>query len=262
MLEHPVLEHLHALIGPVPLSALGLAVAAVLVAGFVRGFVGFGAALITVMVLSALLGPIVAVPVANLTGIPATVQLLPDAIRHADRKFVLPLGITTFAAAPFGTWVLVSLDPALMRIAISVFVLLVVLMLYQGWRLAKAPGMPILVGSGVAAGLVQGSAGVGGPAAVIVALSYPGTPVQQRANVIGCMAALNLCGLPALWLHGLLPWNVVMLSLVLFPFYSGGIWLGARYFNAQGQQYFRSAALLALAVTGVVTLVLAVRALY
>ncbi len=253
------MDGLEALIGPVSAPALVVVAGAVLAAGFVRGFVGFGASLTIVMVLSVVFGPLVAVPIANLTGLPSTVQLLPTAVRHAERRFVVLFGLATFVAAPFGTWVLVSLGPAVMKIAISLFVLAVVAMLYQGWRLTAPPGLPMLLGTGAASGLVQGAAGVGGPPAVAIALSRPGTPERQRANVIGTVTALSLCGLPALWHHGLLTRDVVLLSIALMPFYFAGSWLGARFFSDRGREHFRPAALIVLAAVGAITLGLAVR---
>ena len=65
-----------------------------LVAGFVRGFVGFGSALIIIMILSAIFGLLFAVPFATLTGIPSAVQLLPTAYRHSEKAFVLPFGVS------------------------------------------------------------------------------------------------------------------------------------------------------------------------
>ena len=114
-------EFLQALLGPVSSTGLAIVAGTVLLAGFIRGFVGFGAALIIVMVLSAVFGPVIAVPAANLSGLPATLQLLPAAVRGSERGFVLPFGLASFAAAPFGVMVLITLDPAIMRMAISVF---------------------------------------------------------------------------------------------------------------------------------------------
>ncbi|MEQ9122384.1 MAG: sulfite exporter TauE/SafE family protein, partial [Alphaproteobacteria bacterium] len=51
--------------------------AAVFLAGFMRGFVGFGAALVVVPVLSVVFSPSVAVPIAFLSGLPSVLQLLP-----------------------------------------------------------------------------------------------------------------------------------------------------------------------------------------
>ncbi len=254
----PVVAELEALLGPVSVLELALVAATLLIAGFLRGFVGFGGALIVIMVVSAVFGPLIAVPIAVLTGLPSTIQLLPVAVRHAERPFVIPFGLASFAAAPFGTWVLVSVEPAVMKMAISVAVLGMVLMLYRGWRFGS-DSLLVLLGAGTAAGLIQGSAGIGGPPVVAVVLSRPGTPEQQRANVIGAVTALALCSLPALWYHALFTRDVLLLGLVLFPLYASTTWLGSRYFSAGGKHHFRNAALALLAAVGVITLGLAIR---
>ena len=167
-----------------------------------RGFVGFGGALISILVVSLLIGPRAAVAIAAISGIPAMFQLLPAAIKHSERNFVLPFAIATLAAAPLGTLVLVSLDQALMKMAIAAFVLLMVAMLWRGWSLS-AGGTTGTVAAGAISGFIQGSAGIGGPPAVTVALSRPGTAQQQRANTIGAVSGLNLCAMGPLWYFGL-----------------------------------------------------------
>jgi len=254
-----MIDAFFALIGPVSTMELAVVAAAMLFAGFLRGFVGFGASLVIVLVLNVVLGPLAAVAIASLSGLPTTAQLLPAAIRHSERGFVLPFGITSFVAAPFGTWVLVSVEPAVMKIAIAIFVLAMVAMLQRGWRLGGPPGPGLLILAGIFAGLVQGSSGVGGPPAVALALSRPGTAERQRANVIGAVTALALCAIPALWYHGLFTKGVVVASLILVPIYLGATWAGARFFSHRGHQYFRNAALLSLAAIGVVTLSLSIR---
>ena len=111
---------------------------AVTIAGLLRGFVGFGAALISVPVFSLVLGPHAAIAINSVMGLPAVFQLLPEAIRRAERPFVLPICLATFVATPIGTWALVVTDPALMTVAISALVLLMVAMLASGWRLGGA----------------------------------------------------------------------------------------------------------------------------
>jgi uncharacterized membrane protein YfcA len=242
----------------VAVSSAGLlAIATVLIAGFLRGFVGFGSSLIIVMVLSVVVGPPAAVGVAGLSGIAPVAQLLPNAIRYSERSFVVPFGLFTFLAAPIGTWMLVAADPNFMKIVISLFVLVMVVMLYRDWRPrhARKPGFLMLAGA--VSGLIQGGSGVGGPPAVAIALSRDGTAQTQRANVIGATTALTLCGLPPLWYNGVFTWQVIVLSLVSVPFYMFGTWLGARAFGQHGSRYFRNAALLSLAVVGVLTLGLA-----
>ena len=245
------------LVAAQPVSVVTLVAGTMLLAGFIRGFVGFGASLIIVMVLSTVYGPAAAVPIATLSGLPAMVQLLPTAVRHAERGFVIPFGVASFVAAPIGTWFLIISEPALMKILISGFVLLMVAMLYKGWKLPPGAGLGVFTFAGVVSGLVQGSAGAGGPPAVAVALSRVGSTDQQRSNVIGAVAALSVCGIPALWINDLFTRDVLLISVMLFPLYFASTWVGARFFSGRGHQHFRAGALLILAVIGVVTLGLA-----
>jgi uncharacterized membrane protein YfcA len=240
----------------VPLDArLVVVLAAVTFAGLLRGFVGFGAALISVPVFSLVLGPHAAIAVNTVMGLPAVFQLLPEAIRGAERPVVLPICIATFLATPIGTWALVAADPALMTVAISVLVLVMVGILASGWRLRGRIGMGKLIAAGAAGGLVQGAAGVGGPPVVAVALSRPGEPSQQRANVLALMTAVALSSVLPLLHYGLFTRQTVVTGLLLIPFYSAATALGARYFALGGQRHYRQAALATLATIGVATLI-------
>ena len=232
---------------------------AVTIAGLLRGFVGFGAALIAVPVFSLVLGPHAAIAVNNVMGLPALFQLLPEAIRRAERPVVVPMCLATFVATPFGTWALVAADPALMTVAISALVLLMVAVLASGWRLRGRIGMGELIAAGIAGGLVQGVAGVGGPPVVAVALSRPGEASQQRANVLALMTAVSLSSILLLY-YGLFTQQTVVIGLVLIPFYSAATALGARYFALGGQRHYRRAALATLAAIGISTLIASLRA--
>ena len=74
----------------------------VLLAGVIRGFAGFGSALLTVPVLSMLYGPVQAVVIAVLLEVPTSLGLLPIAIRGADRKTVFPMLIMFVLFVPVG----------------------------------------------------------------------------------------------------------------------------------------------------------------
>jgi uncharacterized membrane protein YfcA len=238
---------------------LAVLLGAVALAGLMRGFVGFGAALITIPVFSLIIGPHAAIAVNNVMGLPAVIQLLPEAIRRAERPFVVPMCIATFLATPVGTWALVVTDPALMKIAISALVLGMVAMLASGWRLKGHIGMGKLMAAGVASGLAQGVGGVGGPPVVAVALSRPGDPVQQRGNVLGLMTAVSLSSFAPLVYYGLLTRQTVITGVVLIPLYGAATALGARYFAIGGQRHYRRAALLALAIIATATLFASLR---
>ena len=59
------------LVDPISAPELSIVVATMMLAGFMRGFVGFGSALIIIMIFSAIFGPVVAVAISCLIGLPA-----------------------------------------------------------------------------------------------------------------------------------------------------------------------------------------------
>lgn len=232
---------------------------AAFVGGFMRGFVGFGAALVTIPVLSLAYEPRLAVAAMTVVGIPTLLQLLPDAIRTSERPIVVPISLAILLSTPLGTWILVSVSPALMKIVISLLVVILVAMLMRGWRLEQQVGRPVLIAAGIAGGLVQGTAGIGGPPVVAVALSRPGTPSQQRGNVLALMTAISLSSLLPLLYFGLFTRQAIVTGLLLLPVYGGSILLGSRYFAVGGARHFRHAAMATLALIGIVTLVASIR---
>lgn len=235
-------------------------VAAVLIGGFMRGFVGFGGALVTVPVLSVVWGPQAAVAITSVMGIPSLFQLLPEAVRYSERPIVIPVATATFLTAPIGSWVLVSADPKLMTIVISGLVIAMVAMLAGGWTSKTEIQLPALIGAGAVGGLIQGAAGIGGPPVVAVALSRAGSPKQQRANVLAVMTAIASASLLPLWYFGVFTRQILIAGVLLFPLYVAATTFGSRYFSKGGHRHFRRAALTILAVIGVATLAASLRA--
>ena len=97
------MELIEVTLSTIPGMVFALCAVAVLIAGFMRGFVGFGAAMILIMTLSLILGPRAAVAISSLSGVVLVIQLLPDTIRTSEKPFVVPFGLASFIAAPFGT---------------------------------------------------------------------------------------------------------------------------------------------------------------
>ena len=237
---------------------LALVAAAAALGGFLRGFVGFGGALVSVPVLSLVFGPRMAVAVSSVMALPSVFQLLPDAIRHSEKPIVVPVGLATLVATPAGSWFLMAASPALMKIVISGLVVVMVGILATGWTFRRHIRMPALIAAGVLGGLVQGSAGIGGPPVVAIALSRPGGAAAQRGNVLAVMTAIALSSLPPLIYYGLYTREAVIIGIVLLPIYVIATLLGSRTFALGGHLHFRRAALATLAVVALATLAAAV----
>src|SRR5215475_7230402 len=107
------------------LSAPFLICAAVAcIAGMVRGFAGFGAAMLMTPVFSALHGPAVGVAICLLLEIVVALPLLPGVVRLVDWR---RNGVLTIS------------EPEPMRWVISAIVLVAVLLLASGWRYSGKP---------------------------------------------------------------------------------------------------------------------------
>ena len=121
---------------PVDVSNLGLAGCAIAIAlgGFLRGFLGFGAALLMVPILSSILTPAVGLVIMYLVEVPTVLYLMPPALKKGNVKIVLPMILALLVTIPIGFYFVVSLDPEIIRIVISVMVILMVALLASGWK--------------------------------------------------------------------------------------------------------------------------------
>ena len=84
-------------------------------AGIIRGFTGFGTALIFVPVAGIFLPPAQVVALITLTGVASMAALLPRAWGQAARGEVTILVVAALITVPAGIWLLGFLDPVAVR---------------------------------------------------------------------------------------------------------------------------------------------------
>lgn len=230
------------------------AAAAVLLAGIVRGFSGFGAAMIMVPVLAALYGPLRAVPMALLLEMAVSLPLLPAAVRLVDWRRIALLLLAACAAVPLGVWLLRTLDATAMRYAMSAIVLGAVALLATGWRYRGRLGVAPTVATGLLSGAMNGLAGMAGPPVVFFYLAGSAGAAVSRASFIVFFAAIDLFALLVLALAGAYAGTEMLLvALLAVVFVLGGL-LGARLFGRAGERFYRVVALVILAGIAVGTL--------
>jgi uncharacterized membrane protein YfcA len=236
-------------------TLLVMAVAAV-AAGIVRGFSGFGAGLIMVPVLALLLAPAVAVPIVVLLEAAAIAQLLPGALRLARWRSILPMGAAAAVTIPFGSGVLASLDPVVLRRAISVVVLGFAVLLWSGWRYRREPSSGAALAIGGLSGLLTGVAGIGGPPVILFYLSGPNPAPSTRASFICYFAITQLTALISFTGAGIMTRTVLWLGLIMAPAFLAAAYLGTRLFGRVNEAVFRRATLIFLALVAVAGLIL------
>ena len=228
---------------------LAVAAATVLAAGLIRGFSGFGSAMVNAPMLSLLWGPTIGVPVAALVEIVPAVQLTPRAIPDAQWRLVWLLGVPALILIPAGSWLLITLPNEVVRRAVAAVVLLLVAVLWSGWRYRGQRTTRLSAGVGAVSGLLSGTTGIGGPPVILYLMAGVDQPAVLRANMIGYFtivliglgvtyALLGLFGPAVLWRTGFL----------IVPFVVG-IFVGARLFPFASARTFRNIALTVLAVS-------------
>jgi uncharacterized membrane protein YfcA len=239
-----------------------LAFAAVVVAcaGFLRGFVGFGSAMVIVPVLALAYGPRAAVAMHAVMELPAILWLMPSVVRHAERVTVAPMILAMLVATPLGAAILKSVDAESMKIVISTVVLAMVVFLARDWSFPDRFGASATVCAGALGGLMQGATGLGGPPVVAALLARADGASTTRGNILAAMGATILIAFATFWVYGLLSRVVMVVGILAMPVYIVAIGLGSRYFHRGGGRYFRGAVLAVLAVIALASLVETLRA--
>jgi hypothetical protein len=235
--------------------AFWLAAAAVVLAGLVRGFAGFGSAMIMMPSLSALYQPTVAVPTGLLLEILLTVPFTATAAPMVDWRRLSVITVAATLAVPAGALALAVAPPLYLRWCISLAVLLFVAVLAAGWRYRGRPTLGATAAAGAASGLLNGSVGMAGPPVLLFLLAGPYEAAQVRATCIAYFGLIDAITLFALGVGGVVGGDALLLATALAPLYLAAAGIGARVFGRTGGQRYRPIALVILALVAFGSLV-------
>ncbi|QDO97173.1 sulfite exporter TauE/SafE family protein [Ferrovibrio terrae] len=212
-------------------------------AGLVRGFSGFGGAMVFMPIASLLYEPKLAAILLFIADDIAALAMLPAAVRRCIWREVLLLGIAAVIAVPFGVALLVVADADVMRWVICLVILLAVVLMALGWRYTGRLGLPATLGTGMLAGLSGGAAALPGPPVVLLWLGGQGNAATVRANLIVFFGFTATASGIAYWWSGLFTQTSLLMSLPLIPAYLLPLSLGSRLFARSSEQQFRRVAL-------------------
>lgn len=233
------------------LGAVPLAVAS----GFMRGVTGFGGAMVFTAPMALLAGPRQAVAVALMLEAFAASPMLPGALRAGRVRTILPTCAAACLTVPFGGYLLVALDPGLLRRVIAATVLVLAAMMLHGFRYGGTQRLPTSVALGAVSGALASATSVGAPPVILYLLSGPDPVAVTRANLTLFVMILSAAALAVLVYRGVLDGSAVSLAIVLAPCFFAGVWLGSRVFPHVDERRFRRYTLLFLIALSTVLLV-------
>jgi uncharacterized membrane protein YfcA len=234
---------------------IAYSIACVFGAAIVRGYSGFGFSLLSITALSLALPPAEIVPSIFMLEIAASLHLLPSIWRDVHWRSIGLLLLGYVVAAPIGVQLLARVPAAPMRIAISIFVVGVVSLLWRGFALKTMPGKVATVATGAASGLFNGAFGIGGPPVILFFFSSPAGASVGRASVIAYFLGTDFIGLLLFAQADLTTQATIWRFLAFLPPLLVGVWMGARIFKHADPEGFRRWVLRILAVLAVLTAV-------
>ena len=237
------------------LSFLVAALVAV-IAGMVRGFAGFGAAMLMTPVFSALYGPAAGVSLCLLLEIAVALPLLPRVVRYVDWRRIGVILAAAIVGAPLGNLVLTQIAPEPMRWLISAIVLAAVAMLASGWRYHGKPHIAATLTAGVSSGFLNGLSGMAGPPIVFYYLAGTETVTQVRANLTTYFVFVDLAALAVFGGRGLIGWPTLVEGAFLAPAVVLGGLLGERLFPLASEKFYRRLSLFLLVAVAIGCLIL------
>jgi uncharacterized membrane protein YfcA len=224
------------------------------VASVTRGFSGFGSALIFMPLAGTVVPPKTAAALLLIIDFVASMQLVPNAWKHAQRRNTSIMALGAFVGVPIGTWALARLDPIVTRWIIASLVLALLALLISGWRYHGKPHPVLTATVGGVSGLCSGLAQTGGPPVVAYWLGQPLASAVARANIVLFFAFSDSASMISYLASGLLTTDVARLGLIVGPIYFAGLFLGAQMFGVASETIFRRVCYSLIAIAGVLGL--------
>lgn len=223
----------------VDLPQLGFLIAIAVLAGVVRGFSGFGSALIYIPLAASVLPPVWVLITLTLMDMIGPLPNIPRALRDGHPRQVAAIGGVAALALLPGLWLLDRMDDGVFRWTVSALCLLTVILMASGWRWHGRMGPGVVLGSGALSGFLGGVSGLSGPPVVLTYMSTALPAAVIRANVLMYLVLWDGILMTTLAVQGRLSVAPLVLGAVLILPYLGANVIGARLFRPEREGIYR-----------------------
>lgn len=234
------------------------AAAVIFGASLMRGYSGFGFAMITVICLSSVFPPAQVTPVILCLDVVASLWLFYKVLKVVDWKGLKFLVTGAAISLPLGSFVLVHTPMDYMRIFISLAIILLCAGILRKPQSEKASSPVTTFGAGILSGFLTGVAAIGGPPVILFYYSSNRPVAVSRASMIAFFLIVDSLALISSFWYGLLNKQTLTLSAGLFIPLILGIWMGNSLFGKlSNEQRFRKQVLWLLMILATLSLVMA-----
>ncbi|MGI9310661.1 MAG: sulfite exporter TauE/SafE family protein [bacterium] len=228
-------------------------------AGFSRGFCGFGAAIIYIPLVSIAYDPVIAVVTLFLVDILPSLPIVYKSFRKFDYSLVVPMLLGAIIFSPMGVFILLTMDKQIMELIIGVLIFVLTVRLLTNYQPLFAASKKNSVIFGSISGIFGGAAGLYGPPAILYLLGASNNAKQTRRNIF-VFLTIESVFLGAYYLfYDMYTAQHFHITAYLLPFYAFTIWLGSRKFVTIDENGYRK---ILMGILIMISLVLVVNVLY
>jgi len=220
-------------------------------AGLVRGFSGFGTAMIFLPVASSVVSPIWALTIMVVMDVIGPLPNVPRALRDGHPGDVARMALGMVLVLPVGVMVLSMMAPEGFRYAVSIIALILLAALIMGLRYRGVLSKPLIFGTGALGGFLAGSTGLAGPPVIMLYMASTHPAKVIRANLLLFLICADVLMLVVFALNGLLSVTPLVMGLIVAVPYLLANVVGAAIFKPEYETAYRLAAYAIIAVSAV-----------
>jgi uncharacterized membrane protein YfcA len=223
--------------------------------GLIRGFTGFGGPAFILAILTLFFTPYSIVAKILVVDFIASVYLFKAVYRQIDWHTTAYLVIPTLLCMPLGHWLLIELDPLLMKRAMALIISAACVMMLIGFRYKHPLKTSWLILIGCSAGLIFGGTYIALLAVVVILLG----PYDKHAGrtLIISWAFFTVLGFALVSaVSGTTGVDDVITAAPGAATYMLGTWIGAHGFRKSSERLFRRASILTLLALYIINLLI------
>ncbi|MEO0401367.1 MAG: sulfite exporter TauE/SafE family protein [Pseudomonadota bacterium] len=229
-------------------------VGAIVAAGLVRGFTGFGSAMIIMPAASSVLDPFAALAFLTVVELWGPLPNLRAALRDGTPGETLRMLVGAAIGLPLGLWALSHLDPAVFGWSVSVVVLVLLVLVMTGWRYSGSLGARGIFGVGTVGGFLGGISGLPGPPVIMLYMASARPIAVIRANFLMYLLGIDVLMVAVFVTFDLIDPPAIVMGLMCVPIYMIANVIGARLFDPGAERLFRAVAYVVIAASAILGL--------
>ncbi len=211
-------------------------------AGLIRGFTGFGGPAFVLAIMTLFFTPVSIVSKIVVIDFLANVYLFKACFRQIDWRPTATMVIPTLLAMPLGHWLLIELDPSIMKRAMALVIAAACLLMLVGFRYRHPMTTGWLILAGICSGIVFGGSYIALVAVVFILLG----PYDKNAGrtLIVAWSFFTVLGFALIAaVSGTTGVDDLLVAAPGAATYLLGTWLGSHGFHRSSEKLFRRVAI-------------------